>query len=216
MEKKVRLTTIKAILFLALVLAGNNTLHAQTHPTRLGLRTNLLAWACGSASLGADLQWGTRWQAGIDGSIALKSAPDGGWTEGPHFAVSGAGVELRRYFNALHRSSDARKQNPNGEGLSHHGPYLALGARYLNFDVLRDSRAIGREGNIITAGLTLGYTFCLPAHFTVDAALGAGYLHKDYNRYTWYAPALQNRFLGDKNTNALGLTHAEVSVVYHF
>lgn len=126
---------IRTLLLAALVLAGSNAMHAQDNAARTqaqsatqaqpaaqaenpagrhstlrpGLRTNLLAWACSSASLGIDLRWGTRWQAGIDGSIALKSAPADGWQSAPRFAVSGAGAEVRRYFNALYRSVDTRR-----------------------------------------------------------------------------------------------------------
>lgn len=237
---------IRTLLLAALVLAGSNAMHAQDNAARTqaqsatqaenpagrhstlrpGLRTNLLAWACSSASLGIDLRWGTRWQAGIDGSIALKSAPADGWQSAPRFAVSGAGAEVRRYFNALYRSVDTRRLSGNGDnnggnngsgnGLSHHGPYLALNVRYLKFDFLRNEHATGREGTLLTAGITLGYTFCLTRHLTLDAALGAGYIHQDYNRYQWYAPAARNRFISHQNGNTLGLTQAEVSVAYGF
>ena len=250
---KMKPIAIRTLLLAALVLAGSNTMHAQDNAARTqapsamqaqpaaqaenpagrhstlrpGLRTNLLAWACSSASLGIDLRWGTRWQAGIDGSIALKSAPADGWQSAPRFAVSGAGAEVRRYFNALYRSVDTRRLSGNGDnngggsgnggnGLSHHGPYLALNVRYLKFDFLRNEHATGREGTLLTAGITLGYTFCLTRHLTLDAALGAGYIHQDYNRYQWYAPAARNRFISHQNGNTLGLTQAEVSVAYGF
>ena len=212
---KMKTTAIRIMFLAAFVLAGSHAVHAQkaaeTTATALrpGLRTNLLAWACGSASLGADLQWGTRWQAGIDGSIALKTAPDGGWTGSNKLAVSSVGAEVRRYFGIPRHST-------GGKSSAHQGLYLGLGTRYLKFDCLKDAQATGREGTILTAGLILGYTFRLPARFTMDIAAGAGYLHKDYNRYTWYEPARQNRFLNSKTTNAARLTHAEISVAYHF
>ncbi|MEI3468544.1 MAG: DUF3575 domain-containing protein [Bacteroides intestinalis] len=92
---------------------------------------------------------------------------------------------------------DARRLSGNGDnngggsggnGLPHHGPYLALNVRYLKLDFLRNEHATGREGALLTAGITLGYAFCLTRHLTLDAALGAGYIHEDYNRYRWYAP----------------------------
>lgn len=129
--------------------------------------------------------------------------------------MSGAGVEVRRYFQAEHHSSDIERAADEVSGLPFHSLYLALGARYLKFDHHLFSD-IGREGVAYTAGPTVGYTFFLPRRWTVDAAIGAGYVYKDYNRYSWYKAAQQNRLLNQKSNHSFGITHAEVSLVYHF
>lgn len=218
--------TILPVLFMLLT-TSTSQLHAGTPQTAtsgtesteraaIGIRTNLLSWALLSPSLGVDLQWGSRWQAGIDGSIGLMSTdPDNG--EAQFVNMSSVGVELRRYFSACYSSTDNRLANANG-CQSHHGPYLAIDARMLriNNKMDVDIDGIGRNGYIYTAGLTLGYTFWLPGAMTIDLGLGAGYVRRDYNRYVWYAPKQQNRLLTPRIDSTFGLTHAEISLVYHF
>lgn len=229
--------TIAAALLLLLL----GTAPATAQVKNIGLRTNLLSWAMASPALGVDVQWNNRWQATLDGHISLMSDdPDNGHAR--YLRVSGAGAEVRRYFETEHHSTDIRRSSATGSstatsigtvtsigtatnsstatsigntGLPFHGAYLALGARYLKFDHLLFSDT-GREGIAYTAGLTVGYTFFLPARWTVDAAIGAGYRYKDYTRYEWYKPVLQNRFLNEKSNHSFGITHAEVSLVYHF
>lgn len=202
-------TAAKTVCALLLLLT---TAPATAQIQNIGVRTNLLSWAVASPALGVDVQWNRRWQATLDGHISLLSDdPDNG--NARYLRMSGVGVEVRRYFQTEHYSTDIpRTMN---EGLPFHGAYLALSARYLKFDhlLLTDT---GREGIAYTAGATVGYTFFLPCRWTVDAAIGAGYVYKDYNRYKWYNPTHQNRLLGTKSTNSFGLTHAEVSLVYHF
>lgn len=209
MNRKKSITIAAAALLLLLLGAAPGTAQtlrsSQTHSIEhIGVRTNLVSWALASPSLGVDVQWGGRWQATIDGHLSVLSSDRGGG-KALYPRLSGFGAEVRRYF-----------------GSDFHQLYLAVDARYTQFDLLPAS-AIGREGIAYTVGPTAGYTLPLPSlwglnteGWTVDAAIGIGYVYRDLNRYTWHAPVRQNRLLGTKSGSAFGVTHAELSLVYHF
>lgn len=189
---------------------------------RIGVRTNLASWVLASPSLGVDVQWGGRWQATLDGHLSLLSTNRGGG-HARYPRLSGFGAEVRRYFGRDLRGVDllglgVLRSPLLGSDDAYRGLYLALDARYTQFDCLPAS-AVGREG----IAYTVGYTLALPSlwglnteNWTVDAAIGIGYVYRDLNRYAWYAPARQNRLLGAENGSAFGVTHAELSLVYHF
>jgi len=182
----------------------------ETAPTGFSLRTNLLLWAFGSPSLGLDLTFGSRWQAGIDGSY-------GNW----HLShtsnaarLTTAGVQLRRYFRSFQTPHTGRgSYRSNSRGL-----YLGVDLRYTHFNEQLLTPDTGREGDLLTAGLLLGYSFTLGTNgqWALDTALGLGYIHKDYDRYAWYNPAGMNRRIGSRNTDAFGLTTLEAALVYRF
>lgn len=169
-----------------------------------GLRTNLLPWAVGSPSLGIDMSWNRHYLLAIDGNY-------GDWKIGQgheRFRHSSAGIELRRYFS----DGMANWANPNGGACK--GMYLGIDGRYhwIN-NTLTDT---GKEGNLVTAGLVVGYSFHLSGRWGIDAGIGAGYVHKDYNKYMWYPPAGMDRKTAEVNKGGFGLTHFNVALVYRF
>lgn len=197
---------IRMFLFTVFMAAGTTfgTIQAQN----LGVRSNILTLATLSPSLGVDIQFAGRWQAGIDGHTGLlgKCAD--------YLQMSGAGFEMRRYFFNPYHSADINTET-NGEGSSFHGPYMGINTRYLKYnDQMRNS--CPRDGWFYTAGVTVGYTFWLPRNWTVDLGVGAGYVHKDYKDYDYYVPHDKYRLINNRITNRFGLTNAELSVAYHF
>lgn len=195
-KKRLLYTTVLT----ATVLMAVATTSACAQSTTLGIRTNLLSWTVLSPSLGVDLQWGTRWQAGIDGSIGLSSTnPDGGTAK--YARISSIGAQVRRYI---------------GASATHSGLFVGASARHMHVNYKLKKNGIGREGSVNTIGITGGYTMKLGGAFSADAAIGAGYLHRYYNRYEWYVPQQQNRLVDRRNKGALGITHAELSLVYNF
>ena len=91
--------------------------------------------------------------------------------------------------------------------------------RYTHFnEQLLTAGTPGREGDLISAGILLGYSFTLDpcGRWAIDAALALGYQYQDYDRYTWYAPAAQNRLLGTRTHNRFTLTALDVALVYRF
>lgn len=186
---------ITLVALCALCVLCTNPLKAQT---RVDLRTNLLTWAVGSPGLGVSLGIGPCWQVGIDGSY-------GNWNvshRSTAIRISTAGAEARRYLQPATEDKNACR-----------GIYLGLDTRYTHFNHrLTD---IGREGDLITAGILVGYTFCLGhPRWSLDASLGCGYIHRNYERYTWYEPAQDFRYLDTRTRNGFGLTNLSVSIAY--
>ncbi|MCD8182243.1 MAG: DUF3575 domain-containing protein [Bacteroides sp.] len=169
----------------------------------------------GSANLAADIQWGARWQAGIEGILALRSVPRDGWHQGNGLAITGFGLEARRYF----RTASGTTASILGHGsipAPFTGWYAGTDFHHLKFDCLRSVGKVGCEGILYTAGVTGGYTLRIASNWTIDGAIGVGYIYRRYNRYVGYAPDGLNRYLGTKKGSTFGLTHAEISAAYHF
>lgn len=180
---------------------------------RPGLRANLLTWALGSPGLGLTLDVGPRWQFGIDGSY-------GNWdiSHRTHAVrISTAGVEARRYFKSEWTRREVDKLTRGGvdRGTRARGAYLGINVRYTHFNQLLTD--VGREGDLLTAGILVGYTFTLGhPRWSLDASLGCGYIHRSYDRYSWYPPAGEFRLLGSRTRNGLGLTNLAVGLGYQF
>lgn len=161
----------------------------------LGIRTNLLAWAIGSPGLGADISWNSRYLLAIDGNY-------GDWDIDPddsRIRHTSYGIELRRYLS----KADAYR-----------GIYFGVDARFnlFNFTIGKPHK----EGEATTVGLLAGYTFRMGKAWAVDAAIGAGYIHRDYNEFTYYPPVDMNRKTRVVTGNKFGLTHLRVALVYRF
>ena len=195
MKQNIQQLIIAATIILA---AGNNCAVAQSNSTaisssetnstsspspRLSLRSNLLLWAFGSPSLGIDLTLGRRWQVGLDGSY-------GNWSlsHRTHAArLSTAGLQLRRYFRPFTNRDPASHPNRDIYISSSRGAYLGIDLRYTHFnEQLLTAGTPGREGDLISTGILLGYSFALDpcGRWAIDAALALGYQHQDYDRYT--------------------------------
>lgn len=214
-------TALSIALAMALGLSAALPAQAQEaeakHTVQLGLRTNLLTWAAGAPGIGIDLSIGNRWQVGVDGAY-------GNWDlsedcEGVRIIT--AGVQLRRYFRPFGTKHTGRDVNRNGvlEYTSNsRGWFLGVDARYTHYNEQFFSSEGGTEGDAITGGLIGGYSFTLDksGHWGVDALLGAGFVHKEYDKYSWYEPAQMNRITGSNEKNKFGITTAEVSITYKF
>lgn len=181
----------------------------------IGIHTNLLTMIGQAPSIGVDIRWAGRWQAGITGSY-------GDWGKLTHGkdvlrlrnALTG---ECRYYISAMHRSpvSDGYSVTP------FRGCYLGVDGTYFRYD--NGCRNPCREGNGYAVGPLVGYTFNLYSDsrrtnmpLSIDIAIGAGFVHTSYNKYEWYEPKGMNMILGTDADNKFGITHAKLSLVYHF
>lgn len=61
-----------------------------------------------------------------------------------------------------------------------------------------------------------GYTYRFGANWTVDTSLGLGYRHTAFDRYVWYPPVDQNRYLDKEKKNSFGPTGVSVAIAYTF
>lgn len=182
-----------------------------------GLRSNVLTWVLGAPGIGVDVSFAGRWQAGIDGAY-------GSWDlshdcEG--LRITTAGVQVRRYFRPFGTPHVGR--DVNGDGVRQYGSrsrgwFLGLDARYTHWNEQFFTAGGGTEGDALTAGVVAGYSFVLSrdGRWGVDALLGVGFVHREYDDYVWYAPAAMNRLTDSHDKNQFGLTTAEVSFTYKF
>lgn len=86
-----------------------------------------------------------------------------------------------------------------------YGEYNMGGIRYLG---LSDYR---RQGNVVGAGLSYGYQWLLSPRWSLEAMLGVGYAHINYDVY----PCKEcGKRIRKENRNYLGPTRAAVSIIY--
>lgn len=182
-----------------------------------GIRANLVTWVLGVPGMGLDVSFGKYWQIGVDGAY-------GNWdlahdTKG--IRVMTAGVQARRYFRPFGTPHVGRDVNRNGireyTSMSR-GWFVGLDARTTHYHDQFFVTEGGSEDDVLTAGIIGGYSFTLnrSGRWGLDALLGIGYIHKDYDRYEWYAPVQMHRLLDSGVKRKLGLTTAEFSITYQF
>lgn len=204
---KMNIKMLKFLFTGALLVAGSLTCSLSGQVEGVGVRSNLLSWAFLSPSIGADVSWNGRFMAVVDGSYGDWGVPSGSVYV---VRLSSIGAEARRYFS---RSGDECWYNPRGG--KYFGLYMGIDARYTRFDTRTPSKSY--EGNMYTAGVLVGYTFhTLASNWVVDASIGAGYVHREYDSYKWYPPANDYRGLGLKKKKGPGLTNLSVSLAYRF
>lgn len=204
---RIETMNIRIILTSALLVLTSITCALSAQVDGLGLRTNLPAWILLSPSLGADISWNSRYMLVVDGSY-------GDWNldqDKEGIRLSSIGVEARRYFSA---GADSEKKWYNPAGGRYNGLYAGIDARYLRFNTNLSGKH--REGNMYTAGVLAGYTFHTASNWVIDTSIGLGYVHREYDSYKWYPPANDDRGLGLKKKNGLGLTNLSVSLAYRF
>lgn len=209
-------TALAIVVGLMMALPGKAQQGASEDKVAFGVRTNVVTWALGAPGIGVDIRFADRWQVGVDGAYGsweLSADSDG-------VRVTTAGVQVRRYFRPFgtqHVGADM-----DGDGVRYtswsRGWFVGLDARYTHYNDQFFIQTGGTEGDAITAGLIGGYSFALSkdGRWGVDALLGLGFVHKEYDEYEWYAPVQMNRITGSDEKNKFGLTTAEISITYKF
>ena len=86
-----------------------------------------------------------------------------------------------------------------------------VGKIKLPFGMFSGVRSARYEGYFTGAGLTYGYHFILSPHWSIEASIGAGFLHTGYKRYRCLHCGEKT---GSGNKNYLAPTKAAVSLVY--
>lgn len=163
---------------------------------RWSFGTNLLSWATLAPSLGAEVYFGSRWSAAVDGSFGMW----GFGTSRTAFQTWSAGGELRYWLQAR-RYGNRRT-------------WVGLSVRGGEFD--ENFFSPGRRGNALLAGATVGYRFILPRRWRVDASLGLGYVHTSYDKYHHNTRFNVWELDGHHTHNGFGLTNLNVGLVYLF
>lgn len=185
---------IRVIITGALLAISSLTYSLSGQVLGLGVRSNVASWALLSPSLGLDVMLPGGFMATLDGSY-------GDWgisrSSSSAIRVSSIGLGGRKYFD-----------------LASQGWFVGADVRYLRFNTLRHK--IEREGNMITAGVLGGYTFLLGKNWWLDTSIGAGYVNRRYDKAKYYPPAGEDRGLGSRKLNTVGITNLNIAFVYRF
>ncbi len=189
---------LSATLLAATVLpaAGQDSQAQPYDQPRWSLSTNLLSWATLAPNLGAEVYFGKRWSAAVDGSFGMW----GFGTTKHAFQTWSVGGELRHWLQA------ARYGNRR--------TWVGLSVRGGEFD--ENFFTSGRRGDALLAGATVGYRFILPGRWRVDAGLGLGYVYMDYDKYFHNTRFDVWELEGHRTRHSFGLTHLHVGMVYLF
>lgn len=162
---------------------------APRTPNTLSVRVNLLRWATLTPDLGIE------WR--ITPSIGI--AVGGSWTSWSHdnkqrrYALWEVAPEVRHYLG--------------------HNRNAYIGAMYKTGQFNYKFSSTGREGDLQGGGLTGGWQLRLNNALSLDFALGLGYIHADYDRYT-VTDGVRVK-AGKTTRNYWGPIHAGVTLVWH-
>jgi hypothetical protein len=95
------------------------------------------------------------------------------------------------------------------------GHFLGLHAHYAFFNVggvgsdyMKDYRY---QGDLWGGGISYGYQFYLAPRWILEAAIGVGYAHLNYDKYRCETCG---DFLGEENKDYVGPTEVGISIIY--
>ena len=165
-----KLTKRTGVLIAGLMaLAGTIDASAQ----QVGLKTNLLYDATATINLGAELHVAPHWSVDVSGNFNPFTFNDGRkwkhWMVQPEARYWLCDATTGHFF-AIHVLG--------GKFNFGHLPF----ARDIVYDFgdLRDHRF---QGWAIGAGVAYGYSWILGKHWNLEAELGLGWIHADYDRF---------------------------------
>jgi len=175
-----------------------NIIYAQENQKRLylpvaALKTNALYWATTTPNLGLELGLSKKWTLDISGNYNFWNLPNDQklkhWLVQPEF----------RYWPC---------ERFNGHFWGIHGHYAEYNVGGIKMLGLRRYRY---EGNLYGGGISYGYHWILNNRWSIEATIGVGYAHLDYDKY-------KCGDCGDKikdgNKNYWGPTKAGLSIIY--
>lgn len=170
----------------------------QVNAQNIGIKTNLFYDATTTLNLGVEAGLSPSWSADL-------SANYNPWTfkenkKWKHFLVQ---PELRYWTNRVFKG--------------HFFGVHALGGKYnagnihLPFGVYKDLRTERHQGWLAGAGLAYGYAWTLGCRWGLEAEIGLGYVHADYDRYRCKECGTE---LGEGTRNYIGPTKLALNLVY--
>ena len=214
-----KMIAMALLLGMMMSLPGNAQESVDEKKLVVGLRTNLLTWTLGAPSIGVDVRFAQHWQVGVD--VAYSDCVTD--NDNPTVRIQTLGLQARRYFRPF--GTHHVGQDLDGDGVAYtsdsRGWFVGLDARSTHFTDQFFTSNDGTHGDISAVGLVGGYSFTLSrcgkkGHWGVDALMGLGFIHKDYERYEWYEPVQMFRTTGSNVNNKFGLTTLELSLTYNF
>ena len=185
---------MKRILFFLMLFVGTMSLQAQ----KVAVKTNLLYDATATINLGAEVGLAPKWTLDLSGNYNGWD-----WSDNKKWKHWMAQPEARYWFCEAF----------NGHFLGAHllGGQYNVGGLDLPFgiyDGLKDHRY---EGWYVGGGLVYGYQWLLGKRWSLEAALGIGYVRAWYDRYE--CPHC-GEWQGSGEKNYFAVTKAAISLIY--
>ena len=191
MTKKILIMTMMALSLTTRAQDANMGHHDMVH-----LTTNLLYDAALVPNVGVEYAFGRRWSARAHGMYAWWSND----SRHRYWRLSGGSLELRRWLGS----------NVDAFELKGHHVGAYAGAYRYDFE-------LGNTGNKsdfnYSVGLSYGYSMPIGRKLSLDMGLSFGYIGGEYTKYEYN----DNYYirLADMRRNYVGVTRAEVSLVWH-
>lgn len=187
----------KILVILAVLLSANflnaQTENDQTYLPKFALKTNALYWATTTPNLGIEIGLSRKFTLDISGNYNPWKFSDNERIK--HWLVQ---PELRYWFC----------ERFNGHYLGLHGHYAEYnvgGIKMLDLD--------GKyyQGNLYGGGISYGYHWILNDRWSLEASVGVGYAHLDYDKYPC---AKCGPKIKSDTKNYWGPTKAAISFIY--
>ncbi len=164
---------------------------ATSHAQRLAVKTNAVGWAFyGTLNLGAEVALAPRWTLDVQGFYNP-------WEFSDHKQSKFRAVqpELRHWF--------CRKFA---------GHFVGLHGGYADYDFGMNKYRY--DGWTTSLGASYGYSLPVAAHWRVEANLGLGWLHKEYDRSDRVQYPGDVVMYDPQTKNCFGITRAGLSIVF--
>lgn len=165
---------------------------------KLAIKTNLLYDATATVNLGAEIGLSPKWTLDL-------SANYNGWTfkENKKWKHWLAQPEARYWFC----------ERFNGHFLGAHllGGQYNIGGVKMPFGIYKTLETNRYEGYFAGGGIVYGYHWLLGKRWSIEAAIGAGYIWSTYDRYD--CPQC-GEWKSEGKKHYFGLTKAAVSLIY--
>lgn len=164
----------------------------------VAVKTNLLYDATATVNLGAEIGLSPKWTLDLSGNY-------NGWTfsENKKWKHWLAQPEARYWL--------CERFNGHFVGAHLLGGQYNVGGIKLPFGLYKNLEDYRYEGWYAGVGLVYGYQWLLGKRWSIEAALGLGYIRAHYDQYD--CPHC-GEWRGSGNKNYLGVTKAAVSLIY--
>ena len=195
-----KLTKRIGILFVGLMTLGGA---ASSSAQQFGLKTNLLYYATATVNLGGELRVAPHWSVDLSGNLNAWNMADG--RRWKHWMVQ---PEARYWLCDATTGHFLAVHALGGKFNFGHLPF----ARDIVYDFgdLRDHRY---QGWAVGAGVGYGYSWLLGRHWNLEAELGLGWIHADYDRFECEGCGKK---VGSGKKDMFLPTKAAVNIVYVF
>lgn len=163
---------------------------------KLSLKTNALYWATASPNLSAEIGLAPHWTLEVGGGLNPFTFKDN--MKWKHYQWQGEArywicEKFYRHFIGIHAGGGEF----NVSQAACPWPKISADKRY--------------EGWAVKAGISYGYSFVLGGRWNLEATLGLGVIHADYNLYNC---AVCGDYDGHFTRNIIAPTKAGISLVY--